>query len=50
MFCRFVVAKGERRWSKGRLGVWDQQTQNINYRLGKQLGPTVEHRVWHVVL
>ena len=25
-------------------GVWDQQMQTVIYRMGKQQGPTVQHR------
>ena len=31
-------------WGRDGLGVWDQQMQTTIYRMGKQQGPTVQHR------
>ena len=39
-----VVAKGEGRWGREGLGVWDEQMQPLVYRMDTQQGPTVEHR------
>ena len=39
-----MVAEGEGRWGRDGLGVWDEQTQTITYRMDKQKGPTVQHR------
>ena len=39
-----VVAKGEGRWGRDGVGVWDLQIQTSINRMDKQQGPTVEHR------
>ena len=31
-------------WGRDRLGAWNQQMQNIIYRIDKQQGPTEQHR------
>ena len=31
-------------WERDGVGVWDQQMPTSIYKLGKQQGPTVEHR------
>ena len=42
---RLVVAKGEERWGRDGLRVWDQQMQVIIYnRMDKQQSPTVQHK------
>ena len=33
-----------RKGKEDKLGVWDQQTQTIIYRMDKQQGPIVQHR------
>ena len=45
-----MVVKGEGRWGREGLGVWDQQMQTSIYRMDKQQGPTVEHRELHSIL
>ena len=39
-----MVTKGERRWGRDKLRVWNQQIQTSIYNIDKQQGPTVQHR------
>ena len=39
-----VVTKGEIGWGRNKLGIWDQHIQTTKYKIGKQQGPTLQHR------
>ena len=47
---KLVVAKGQERWGRDGLGVWDQQMQSSIYRMDKQQGPTVQHREPYAII
>ena len=37
---KLMVTKGERRWGRDKLGLWDWQIQTTIYKTDKQQGPT----------
>ena len=39
-----MVMKGERRWGRIKLEVWDQQIQTTIYKIDKRQGSTVQQR------
>ena len=43
------LPRGEVRWGRERLGVWDQQMQISIHRMDKQQGPTVQHRELYAI-
>ena len=41
--------QGERGWGRDGLGTWGQQMQTCIYKMDKQQGPTVQHKVLYSV-
>ena len=46
---KLKVTKGERRWDRDKLGVWNQQIQITMYKIDKQQSPTVQHRELYLI-
>ena len=39
-----MVTKGKREGGRGKIGVWDEETQTTIYKISKQKGYIVQHR------
>ena len=44
-----MVTKWEMGWGWDKLGVWHQQIHISIYKIGKQQGPTIQHRELHSI-
>ena len=45
---KLTVIKEKRGWGSDKLGVWNQEIHTTVYKIGKQYGPTVQHRENHI--
>ena len=41
---KLMVIKGEKRWERHKLGVWDSQIQTATHKIDKQKGLTIEYK------